>query len=156
MLGFMRYSLLVVALLECFRKLPVCTCYCMACCKLAIAPGSLLPDASSEGHKTCAHSHQAAPRISTGTITCQYNPLLWAVAPRKVLGLAGPVPAHPYALCGPYSSIYAGVEPRTPLTHCLRASHRPPDHRLPISLIEPAVRTRASLQLVGTFACERS
>jgi hypothetical protein len=106
---------------------------------------------------TCAHSHQAAPRISGSTLGCRYHPPVLSVAPCNVLWLAGPVPPSPYALCGPYSSIYAGVVPRTPLTHCLSGSYRPPDTQLPLSLTVTAAQTQPPITTRRNFCmCVKS
>jgi hypothetical protein len=150
-LGYLPSTVLSVALLDFSPNLPVSSCWRIACCQLAGAAAPLLADASCEdSHKFCSLPPSSSLNLNP------YNrwpevPLMRLLAACNVPWVAIPVPPHPCALCGPYSSIYAGVEPRT-RSHTWPRSFSPAARpRVARSLTVPAAPTQAPITTRRNF-----
>jgi hypothetical protein len=93
----------------------------------------------------CPHCYQRAFESASGTISCRYNRRQGSVLQRKLQHREQPSHTQFLALCGPYSSIYAGVAPRPCFPGVRRAVHRPPCPRRPLWHTQPPFQRHAVL-----------
>jgi hypothetical protein len=95
---------------------------------------------------TCGQPcYQRASESASSTVGFQSNRRPGSVLQLKLQRRAGPPHTQFLALCGPYSSINAGVVPRDSFTGVTRAAHRPPCPRPPFWPTKPPARSTSSL-----------
>jgi hypothetical protein len=100
--------------------------------------------APTEPPTCCPHLYQRASESAAGTVGFRYNYPCGSVPRHKLQWLAEPSHTQVLTLCGPYSSIYAGVVPRTSSPGLRRAAHRRPCPRWRLWPTEPAIRTAST------------